>query len=276
MGSRSNDRGEWTRGELMGPVGRDWVQLEGRVSGVAVGQGFSGSPVWDDKLGGIVGMIVAEDLDPRAKTAFMIPNQVLLRRLDLVAAVGDETFGSTGSELEGRRDDVRPLLGTSYRTELPISGLDLASLADFLTQWYRRQGLQAQTLQDGQRLIVQCSPHESPEARKALMKTLMPVLNTELKIDDSTLIAEISRGAWTKDAVREAWIKRLDERDAQMNPTMQRAKRVGSWLARSYSSRSALGLYTRGAELAFGQWQYRRLALRTVEVIEYYSYAKQS
>lgn len=25
-----NDRGEWTRGELMGPVGRDWVQLLSR------------------------------------------------------------------------------------------------------------------------------------------------------------------------------------------------------------------------------------------------------
>jgi WD40 repeat protein len=54
------------------PGGR-W-QLEGEGEGIAIQDGFSGCPVWDERAKGIIGMVV-EEAD--AKVAFMIPADVL-------------------------------------------------------------------------------------------------------------------------------------------------------------------------------------------------------
>ncbi len=53
------------KGKIIGPAGFEWLQLEAREVGLALDQGFSGSPVWDMELGGVVGIVVVRDL-PRA------------------------------------------------------------------------------------------------------------------------------------------------------------------------------------------------------------------
>jgi hypothetical protein len=51
------DDGVWATGCLLGRQATDWVMIEDvKVQGFAVGPGFSGTPVWDPQLQGIVGI----------------------------------------------------------------------------------------------------------------------------------------------------------------------------------------------------------------------------
>ncbi|NEQ84123.1 MAG: trypsin-like peptidase domain-containing protein [Moorea sp. SIO2I5] len=73
--------GGWANGVLSEQNAKQWIQLEDtKVSGYAIEPGFSGSPVWDEKLQGVVGMVVAADRKREtAKVAFMIPTQILVK-----------------------------------------------------------------------------------------------------------------------------------------------------------------------------------------------------
>lgn len=71
--ARSPD-GAWTNGVFRGPINDGRVELEGtQLTGYAIQPGFSGSPVWDESTGGVIGMIVAADTDTNIKAAFMVP-----------------------------------------------------------------------------------------------------------------------------------------------------------------------------------------------------------
>ncbi len=73
--------GVWATGILSEPNAKQWVQIEDtKVTGYAIEAGFSGSPVWDEQLQGVVGMVVAADRKREtAKVAFMIPTQTLVK-----------------------------------------------------------------------------------------------------------------------------------------------------------------------------------------------------
>jgi hypothetical protein len=239
-----NDRGEWARGELLGPTGRDWIQLEAmKVTGAAVEQGFSGSPVWDERLRGVVGMIVAEDLDRQQKTAFMIPIQVLSRLLDRVHAPRNQSFDLLESINAGKRQLSHLRSRSLYRKNFTVSGLELRWLAESLCSWYRDQGLRAQILQKERLLVVQCTPPRDVLARKMFM----PALTTELTTSGDTLTVEISRGKWAED-------KNIS---------------VAVVIRTLYLPTVALA----GSAVLF--FQNINLATRTLEVIEYYIYAGQ-
>ncbi|MGW3726418.1 nSTAND1 domain-containing NTPase [Streptomyces sp. NPDC000851] len=77
---RTGDHGVWVQGRLRAPVGRGWTSMETRESyhGPAIGEGFSGAPVWDTGQGGVVGMTVAADDGTDATTAYLIPTALLL------------------------------------------------------------------------------------------------------------------------------------------------------------------------------------------------------
>ncbi|MBQ0849999.1 serine protease [Streptomyces sp. BH-SS-21] len=77
---RTGDHGVWVQGRLRAPVGRGWTSMEAREAfhGPAIGQGFSGAPVWDTEQGGVVGMTVAADRGSGATTAYLIPAALLL------------------------------------------------------------------------------------------------------------------------------------------------------------------------------------------------------
>ncbi|MFB2768543.1 trypsin-like peptidase domain-containing protein [Pelatocladus sp. BLCC-F211] len=74
-----HDDGLEATGVLRGQQGTGWVQIEDvKETGVRLEPGFSGAPVWDEQLNGIVGMAVAADQKrPEAKVAFMIPTKVI-------------------------------------------------------------------------------------------------------------------------------------------------------------------------------------------------------
>ncbi|MER7581833.1 trypsin-like peptidase domain-containing protein [Kitasatospora sp. NPDC097691] len=69
--------GVWHYGVLRGRQGSGWVQIDPHPGGYRVSGGFSGSPVWDERLGGVVGMVaVAEAGDPAV--SYLTPTDGLM------------------------------------------------------------------------------------------------------------------------------------------------------------------------------------------------------
>jgi AAA-like domain/Trypsin-like peptidase domain len=73
--------GVWASGELRAGLANGRVHLEDvKQPGYRLEAGFSGAPIWDEKLQGIVGMGVATEINRlETKAAFMIPTNVLQR-----------------------------------------------------------------------------------------------------------------------------------------------------------------------------------------------------
>lgn len=67
-------------GQLLGELPNGLVQMEDtKAEGMAILPGFSGTPVWDETAGAVVGMVVAREKDqPAAKIGFMVPGRRLL------------------------------------------------------------------------------------------------------------------------------------------------------------------------------------------------------
>ena len=73
------DDGVWTTGRLLRRQATNWIQIEDvKAQGFAVAPGFSGTPVWDEQLQGVIGMVVASSRLTDTKTAFVIPLDVLV------------------------------------------------------------------------------------------------------------------------------------------------------------------------------------------------------
>jgi len=101
------DEGIWASGVLRDCLANGWVQMEDiKAQGYAVQPGFSGAPVWDEKLQGVVGMAVAaEKKREDAKAAFMIPLaimaqaweelQPLIQPIELTPAIADHPMISS-------------------------------------------------------------------------------------------------------------------------------------------------------------------------------------
>src|SRR6266536_2179938 len=80
-----HDAGVWAPGTLRDRQATGWVQIEQiGTTGYRVQQGFSGGPVWDEELDGVVGMVVAEERDPTIRAAYMIPTDVLVMACPLL------------------------------------------------------------------------------------------------------------------------------------------------------------------------------------------------
>ncbi len=73
------DDGVWSTGHLLARQGTNWLQLQDdNIPGFAVIAGFSGTPVWDEKFQGVVGMIVASSQPTTTKVAFALPSDMLI------------------------------------------------------------------------------------------------------------------------------------------------------------------------------------------------------
>ena len=73
------DDGVWATGRLLRRQATNWIQIEDvKAQGFAVAPGFSGTPVWDEQLQGVIGMVVAASRPTDTKTAFVIPLDVLV------------------------------------------------------------------------------------------------------------------------------------------------------------------------------------------------------
>ncbi|MFE0328800.1 trypsin-like peptidase domain-containing protein [Streptomyces sp. NPDC058960] len=73
-----SDHGVWVGGRLRAVQGAGWLQMQGEA-GPRVEPGFSGTPVWDVDLGGVVGMAVAAGQGSAVGTAYLHPASSILR-----------------------------------------------------------------------------------------------------------------------------------------------------------------------------------------------------
>ncbi|NES24533.1 MAG: trypsin-like peptidase domain-containing protein [Symploca sp. SIO3E6] len=76
---KQREMGVWASGILRDKLANGWVQMEDiKVPGYSVEPGFSGAPVWDEELAGVVGIAVAaERKREEAKASFLIPTSIL-------------------------------------------------------------------------------------------------------------------------------------------------------------------------------------------------------
>ncbi|MCF3180885.1 trypsin-like peptidase domain-containing protein [Streptomyces polychromogenes] len=130
----SSPGGIWHAGRLRGPTAEGWVQLSGAdQQGVAVDKGFSGSPVWDERTGAVVGMVVAAQLSG-ARQSFMIPTRTLIAEVPPLAPVltpaspfrGLATYQEADAEVYFGRDteasDLTALLNSGPRPCVALIG----------------------------------------------------------------------------------------------------------------------------------------------------------
>ena len=72
------ENGVYASGRLLACEASGWVQVEDvKPTGYFVAPGFSGSPVWDESLSGIAGMVVAAETQRDIRAAFMISASAL-------------------------------------------------------------------------------------------------------------------------------------------------------------------------------------------------------
>jgi Trypsin-like peptidase domain/Effector-associated domain 9 len=76
---QDRDDGIWANGILKESQASGWLQMENiTAQGVRIEHGFSGSPVWDETLDGVVGIAVTADSDPDGlQDAYLIPSTIL-------------------------------------------------------------------------------------------------------------------------------------------------------------------------------------------------------
>jgi hypothetical protein len=108
LGFPAGSEGKWAQGLLIAQIANGWVQLQDdSVPGTRIQGGFSGTPVWDDDLHAVVGMIVAAEKDYTEKVGYLIPTQQLYRTMygwtdpetgkpRLQVTPGNIDFGSMG------------------------------------------------------------------------------------------------------------------------------------------------------------------------------------
>ena len=128
---RGQDTGVWATGRLLGRQTTNWVQIEDvKETGFAVEPGFSGTPVWDEQVQAVVGMIVAAEKRLNLKTAFAIPVDVLARSWPLLESL------------------IHPFIFLCYAradSEL-VTRLKTDLLSQGIYVWIDREGLQPGTL----------------------------------------------------------------------------------------------------------------------------------
>jgi len=88
-----DETGVYAHGRICARLPSGWVQIE--ASEHPIEPGFSGSPVWDEELGGIVGIVVATKRRADAKVAYMIPTEAIERVAPGVSGVKVGPNGDT-------------------------------------------------------------------------------------------------------------------------------------------------------------------------------------
>ncbi|MFF4411566.1 trypsin-like peptidase domain-containing protein [Streptosporangium sp. NPDC001559] len=135
--------GTWFEGRLSGATGEGWVQLSRASGQVAhVRPGFSGSPVWDDALGAVVGLLVAAQPVGDAQQAYALRTRTIVREVPELGPVIDppspfrglEPYGEGDADFFfGRQEDigniVKALRGARTVTVYGPSGCGKSSLA---------------------------------------------------------------------------------------------------------------------------------------------------
>ncbi len=73
------DNGVWASGRFLGHDATGWLQVEDvKQTGYFIAPGFSGAPVWDNLVEGVIGIVTAAERRAAVRAAFVIPARMLL------------------------------------------------------------------------------------------------------------------------------------------------------------------------------------------------------
>jgi len=199
---KGHTKGIGSYGQLLEELPNGLVQMEDtKAEGMAILPGFSGTPVWDEAAGAVVGMVVArvasEKGQPDAKISFMVPGRRLLavrRELDglgLLALLSDvsEVLADAiklayrlccpqGWEMPESLDGKLASLQNMKRGDRPFEAIDqfvgLLSLPDLTPDADLRESLQGwvqQRVGDAQPLLAEAqrllNQHQAVQATDA-------------------------------------------------------------------------------------------------------------
>ncbi|WP_159050524.1 nSTAND1 domain-containing NTPase [Streptomyces cellostaticus] len=193
--------GVWHSAVLRARQANGWVQADLAGGGYRVSRGFSGSPVWDEQLGAVVGMMaLAEEGEPPA--SYLIPTAGLLdawpglRRLALPPSPfrSLEPFGESDAALfHGRRAEseavARMVTAERWTAIVGPSGSGKSSLAQAgVVPRLRSQGCSV--------VVLRPSSGSSPAAGLAaeLRELLEPGPSGTDAIDQLLKLTEVLRG----------------------------------------------------------------------------------
>jgi KaiC/GvpD/RAD55 family RecA-like ATPase len=200
---RGSEDGAWASGTLLDRQAAGWVQIEDvKETGYGVQPGFSGTPVWNNDLGGVVGMVVAAEARAEIKAAFTIPTDVLLAswpEMDQLAPLpcpyqGLRAFQQQhASYFFGRERFIEQLVRVVQERSLTAvvgpSGSGKSSVVF--------AGLLPRLCQEGNWVIVSCRPGREPfqELATSLIPSLEPqVSETDRLIERNKLSKALRLG----------------------------------------------------------------------------------
>ncbi|MGV9268285.1 nSTAND1 domain-containing NTPase [Kitasatospora sp. NPDC003701] len=116
--------GVWASGSLRSRQGAGWLQMETGATGQRIARGFSGSPVWDETRGGVVGMTVAAQRGTGSTTAYLIPSAALLDERLLPPRCpfpGLASFSEADADVfHGRQEDIERILAAVEQRPLTL------------------------------------------------------------------------------------------------------------------------------------------------------------
>ena len=201
---KGHAKGISSYGQLLEELPNRLVQMEDtKAEGIAILPGFSGTPVWDETAGAVVGMVVAREKDqPEAKIGFMVTGRRLLavrRELEslgllvLLSDVSDALADAMklayrlccpqGWETPESLEDKLASLQDVKRGDRPFEAIDQfvgvlslpdltpdAALRESLQSWMQQRVEDVQPLLDeAQRLLNQHQPAQSTDTPSHLL-----------------------------------------------------------------------------------------------------------
>ncbi|GAB2671455.1 hypothetical protein GCM10027271_34950 [Saccharopolyspora gloriosae] len=153
-----HDDGMWVTGRLVGAQGAGRIQMAQDTGHWHIEPGFSGAPVWDDELAGVVGMVVTTTAR-NAATAHLVPTTALGDAWTTPSRNpyrGLRSFRQEDAELfRGRDDDIERLAGlVAERRLVAVAGPSGSGKSSLV-----RAGLVPKFKQAGTP-VVELGPHD--------------------------------------------------------------------------------------------------------------------
>jgi hypothetical protein len=183
-----HDNGTWATGVLRAEVAGGWVQIEDvKQTGYFVAPGFSGTPIWDEHAGGVVGMVVGAEKRADIRAAFFIPVTRLIQAwpdLDHQAIPSSPYRGLFAF----REQDTRFFFGREQFTEALVEAVRNKPLVAVIgpsgcgKSSVVFAGLVPRLRHEGAWLIVSFRPGNSPF--HSLAASLLPVLEPQTSETD--------------------------------------------------------------------------------------------
>ncbi|MEA5464981.1 GUN4 domain-containing protein [Leptothoe sp. PORK10 BA2] len=114
-----NLHGVWAKGILTKETANGWIQIEATgQEGYQIEPGFSGAPIWDKELQGVVGLTVSTDpRRPQVRVGFIIPTQVLYKAYPKLDGIDLEARKELLSETA---EKYEKLFSEVFPSELPF------------------------------------------------------------------------------------------------------------------------------------------------------------